>query len=89
LAPVVADILDDANTATKSRASLKQKAQIAKHKELFAKETAMNLPPFSIKIEKSVDPSSSGSVKQQKCNDRHLQVILQWQQQGTQKGPEG
>jgi hypothetical protein len=62
LAPVVADILDDANNATESRASLKRKAQIAKHKELFAKETAMNPPPFSIKLEKAVDPSSSSSV---------------------------
>jgi hypothetical protein len=62
LAPVVADILDDANNATESRASLKQKAQIVKHKELFAKETAINPPPFSIKIEMAVDPSSRVSV---------------------------
>jgi hypothetical protein len=37
LAPVVADVLDDANNATESRASLKRKAQIAKHKQLLAK----------------------------------------------------
>jgi hypothetical protein len=40
---------------------LKGKALIAKHKQLFAKEIAVNPPPFSIKVEKAVDPSSSGS----------------------------
>ena len=62
MAPVVADVLDDANNATKLRASLKQKAQIAKHKQLLAKKTAMNPPPVSIKVERTVNPSSSSSV---------------------------
>ena len=79
---VVAAILDDANYATKSRASLKRTAQIAKHKQLFAKVTAMNPPPFSIKVEKAVDPSSSGCVNSS-VTTAHL---LRWQQ-GMQKGP--
>ncbi len=59
LAPVVADVLDGANNATESRASLKRKAQIAKHKQLLAKDAAMNPPPVSIKVEKTLSPSSS------------------------------
>jgi hypothetical protein len=84
----VADILDYANDATKSRVSLKQKAQIAKHKQLFAEERAINPPPFSIKVERAVSRSFQLRRCQQDCNNRQLQVILQWQQQGTQKGPD-
>ena len=62
LAPVVADVLDDANNATQLRASLKQKSQIAKHKQLLAKERAIHPPPVFIKIERTVNPSSSSSV---------------------------
>ena len=67
LAPVVADVLDNANNATESRAGLlKRKAQIAKHKHLLEKEeSAIKPPPVSIKVENttaSSNPSSCGSV---------------------------